>query len=250
MQVLEASAPLRRSPGFDAPLETEALFGETVTVYDESEGWAWVQLDRDGYVGYLPARRARRAGRADPPGLGAPHPRLSRAVDQAAAADGAVARRAARRSPRGRATSPSTTDGLHLWARHLAEVESRRAGFRRGRGDVPPRALSLGRADVGGDRLFGARPDRADGGRRRRAARQRHAGGGARRAGAAGRAARCAAISCSGRAMSASCATPTTLLHANGWHMAVVSEPLAEARARIAASGGGDVTGVRRSAAV
>ena len=37
-----------------------------------------------------------------------------------------------------------------------------------------------------------------------------------------------------------------TLLHANGWYMKVVSEPLAEARARIAASGGGAVTSVRR----
>jgi len=37
-----------------------------------------------------------------------------------------------------------------------------------------------------------------------------------------------------------------TLIHANGWHMKVVSEPLAEARARIAASGGGDVTSMRR----
>ena len=55
MQVIEASAPLRRSPAADAPLETEALFGEGVTVYDESEGWAWAQLDRDGYVGYLPS---------------------------------------------------------------------------------------------------------------------------------------------------------------------------------------------------
>ena len=32
---------------------------------------------------------------------------------------------------------------------------------------------------------------------------------------------------------------PATLLHANGWHMKVVSEPLAEARVRIAANGGG-----------
>ena len=38
---------------------------------------------------------------------------------------------------------------------------------------------------------------------------------------------------------------PVTLLHANGWHMKVASEPLAEARARIAA-GGGEVTSVRR----
>ncbi|HVP97841.1 MAG TPA: NlpC/P60 family protein, partial [Roseiarcus sp.] len=37
-----------------------------------------------------------------------------------------------------------------------------------------------------------------------------------------------------------------TLLHANGFHMKVVSEPLAEARARIAATGGGEITSVRR----
>ena len=32
---------------------------------------------------------------------------------------------------------------------------------------------------------------------------------------------------------------PVTLLHANGWHMKTVSEPLAQARDRIAANGGG-----------
>jgi cell wall-associated NlpC family hydrolase len=39
-----------------------------------------------------------------------------------------------------------------------------------------------------------------------------------------------------------------TLLHANGWHMKVVSEPLTDARARIAESGGGEITSVRRIA--
>ncbi|MGD9866432.1 MAG: SH3 domain-containing protein, partial [Hyphomicrobiales bacterium] len=53
--VAAASAPLRRRPRADAPLETEALRGEAVTVYDEQEGWAWVQLGYDGYVGYMPA---------------------------------------------------------------------------------------------------------------------------------------------------------------------------------------------------
>jgi cell wall-associated NlpC family hydrolase len=47
--------PLRKEPRFDAGLDSEALFGETVTVYDESEGWAWVQLARDGHVGYMPS---------------------------------------------------------------------------------------------------------------------------------------------------------------------------------------------------
>lgn len=54
-QVVETAAPLRRDPDPDAPLDTEAVFGERVTVYDELEGWAWGQLARDGYVGWLPA---------------------------------------------------------------------------------------------------------------------------------------------------------------------------------------------------
>jgi len=53
-QVAEPALPLRRAPRFDAPLDTEVLHGETLTVYDEGEGWAWVQLDHDGYVGYVP----------------------------------------------------------------------------------------------------------------------------------------------------------------------------------------------------
>jgi cell wall-associated NlpC family hydrolase len=47
-------APLRQRPSPDAPLDTEALMGEAVTVFEEDEGWAWAQLQRDGYVGYLP----------------------------------------------------------------------------------------------------------------------------------------------------------------------------------------------------
>jgi len=54
-QVEASSLPLRREPRFDAILDSEALFGETLTLFDESAGWAWVQLARDGYVGYLPS---------------------------------------------------------------------------------------------------------------------------------------------------------------------------------------------------
>lgn len=54
--VIETTAPVRRSPRHDAPLDTEALYGERVTVFDvDGEGWTWGQLDSDGYVGYLPA---------------------------------------------------------------------------------------------------------------------------------------------------------------------------------------------------
>ncbi len=54
-QVIAGSAHLREAPRFDAPLETEFLFGEAVTLYDENEGWAWAQSDEDAYVGYVSA---------------------------------------------------------------------------------------------------------------------------------------------------------------------------------------------------
>jgi cell wall-associated NlpC family hydrolase len=54
-EVIDAVAPLRERPAADAALLTQALKGERVTVYDRnSEGWAWGQLDSDGYVGWLP----------------------------------------------------------------------------------------------------------------------------------------------------------------------------------------------------
>jgi cell wall-associated NlpC family hydrolase len=55
-EVIDAQAPVRRAPSPDAPLDTEALMGERVTIYEfNQEGWAWGQLAADGYVGWLPA---------------------------------------------------------------------------------------------------------------------------------------------------------------------------------------------------
>lgn len=51
-QVCAPQIPVRTAPRFDAPLATEALCGERVTVYDVQDGWAWIQLHSDGYVGY------------------------------------------------------------------------------------------------------------------------------------------------------------------------------------------------------
>ncbi len=56
-EVSEAIAPLRNGPSSDAELATQALLGERVTIYDrDSEGYAWGQLNGDGYVGWLPDR--------------------------------------------------------------------------------------------------------------------------------------------------------------------------------------------------
>ncbi|MBB4258354.1 MULTISPECIES: C40 family peptidase [unclassified Bradyrhizobium] len=54
-EVVDPVAPVREQPSSGAMLMTEALRGERVTVYDRnSEGWAWGQLNGDGYVGWLP----------------------------------------------------------------------------------------------------------------------------------------------------------------------------------------------------
>jgi cell wall-associated NlpC family hydrolase len=54
-QIVGSIAPVRIVPRFDAPLLTQALYGELATIYEISKGWAWVQLENDGYVGYMPA---------------------------------------------------------------------------------------------------------------------------------------------------------------------------------------------------
>ncbi|WP_407176987.1 C40 family peptidase [Bradyrhizobium sp. STM 3562] len=54
-EICEALAPLREAPSPEAMLSTQALKGERVTIYDRNgEGWAWGQLETDGYVGWLP----------------------------------------------------------------------------------------------------------------------------------------------------------------------------------------------------
>ena len=63
--VIDPVAPLRLEPRPDAPLATEALKGERVTIYDTNEeGWAWGQLAADGYVGWLPANALAQRGAA------------------------------------------------------------------------------------------------------------------------------------------------------------------------------------------
>jgi cell wall-associated NlpC family hydrolase len=53
-QVARSAVPVRSRPVLSNGFETEALFGELVTIYDERDGWGWVQLQRDKYVGYVP----------------------------------------------------------------------------------------------------------------------------------------------------------------------------------------------------
>lgn len=54
-EIFDPVVPVRREPSHDAALDTEALKGERIIIYDRNaEGWAWGQLKSDGYVGWLP----------------------------------------------------------------------------------------------------------------------------------------------------------------------------------------------------
>lgn len=55
MRVVVPAAPLRRAPSATSGLDTEAVLGDAVRVYAVQDGFAFVQIVRDGYVGYLPA---------------------------------------------------------------------------------------------------------------------------------------------------------------------------------------------------
>jgi len=247
MRTIAASAPLRRSPQADAPLETEALYGESVTVYDQQEGWAWAQLDRDQYVGYLPAAA-----------LGAPSAPTHRV---AALRTHAYPGPAIKLPPRmalslgaqltivGREGDFAVSqDGLYLWSRHLAELGARE-----------PDAVAVAELFLETPYLWGGRTSE-----------------GVDCSGLAQTALMGFGIASprDSDMMEASLGEPlaiddpsaplargdlvfwkghvgimrdpVTLLHANGWHMKTVSEPLAQAGERIAAHGGGQVTSVRR----
>ncbi|MFE0013587.1 NlpC/P60 family protein [Mesorhizobium sp. NPDC059054] len=56
---------LRRAPRADSGIDTQFLSGDDVLVFDEVDGWAWIQGERDGYVGYVLAGEL--GARATPP---------------------------------------------------------------------------------------------------------------------------------------------------------------------------------------
>ena len=243
-RVMAASAPLRRYPDAGAPLESEALHGESVTVFDEHDGWAWVQLDRDSYVGYMPAAA-----------LGAPAESTHRV---AALRTHAYPGPSIKLTPRmalslgARLTIVAhegdfaiSADGLHVWLRHLAESGSREPDYVA----VAERFLETpylwgGRTSEGIDCSGLVQTALAAAGvAAPRDSDMQEAGLGEPIAIDDPRT-RGDLVFWKGHV--GVMRDSVTLLHANGWHMKVVSEPLAEARARIAANGGGKVTSARR----
>lgn len=54
-QVRVGATSVREAPTHSSRLETQLLFGEVFIVFDTQHGWAWGQVERDGYVGYVDA---------------------------------------------------------------------------------------------------------------------------------------------------------------------------------------------------
>ena len=44
-----------KEPRFDAMQVTQLLLGERVRIFEDHEGWAWIQAESDSYVGYVAA---------------------------------------------------------------------------------------------------------------------------------------------------------------------------------------------------
>ena len=246
-RIVAPTAPLRRAPDVEAPLDTEALYGEAVVVYEARGDWRWAQLARDGYVGYLPAA-ALGPPRAPTHRSPRSNPRLSRTVHQAAAALRVVVRRTRRSRAFRRRFCRRRRRLVPLRQAPRADRRAR-ARFRRRRRALSRDALSVGRAHQRGDRLLRPGADRAAW--RRESPRRATATCRRRRS-----ASRCRATTrwrCLRRGdlvfwkgHVGIMRDAATLLHANGWAMKVASEPLAEARARIEKSGGGAITSIRR----
>ena len=176
--VIDAIAPLREAPAPDAMLSTQALKGERVTIYDRNgEGWAWGQLNSDGYVGWLPDSALAKPAAAPTHKVTAlrtfafPGPSIKlppvETLSMGASGHGDARRRRVRRHAR----------GLVSAATACRQPRRDGEGFRRGRRTLCRHALSVGRQEQPRHRLLRPRPGLAERRRHRLPARQRHAAG-------------------------------------------------------------------------
>ena len=52
-RIIAPVADMRGKPSLDAGMSTQLLMGTEISVFDEADGFAWVQSRRDFYVGYV-----------------------------------------------------------------------------------------------------------------------------------------------------------------------------------------------------
>jgi hypothetical protein len=245
-EIVEPQTPLRHAPRPDAPLDTEALKGERVTIYDtNAEGWAWGQLVADGYVGWLPVNALAPEGAAPTHKVGAlrtlafPGPSIKIAPVEALplGARLAIARIEDRMAV--------TNAGTYVPAMHLMPIGAKEADF-----------VAVAERFVGTPYLWGGKTAlgldcsglvqvalAAHGISSPRDSDMQEAALGVAVAGDYSNLQRGDLVFWKGHV--AIVRDRESLLHANAFHMAVAIEPIAEAIARIG-SAGSAVTSVRR----
>jgi cell wall-associated NlpC family hydrolase len=245
MTVVVPVADLLRAP--DAPaIESQLLLGDAFTVYDLAGGWAWGQAGHDGYVGHVAAAALGPATDAGRVIIGAPFQHVYPAPD-IHTRPMAVLPFLARPAVTGQAVTgkggafTALAGGGFVLTAHLAGPEQ----------DFVAVAERFAGTPYlwGGTSAFGLDCSglvqlawRATG---RMILRDSDMQAGCGRSLAPGESpARGDLVFWKGHVGILQDAA--RLLHANGHHMRVVSEPLAEAAARIAAAGGGPVAAIRR----
>jgi hypothetical protein len=240
------STPLKREPHPQAAYETEALAGEPVTVYDEDgEGWAWVQLETDGYVGWLSVNALGAADPAPTHRVAALRTFLYPGLSIKAEPLGALSIGAEVAVSRFDGDFAVTLQGA-IHAGHLAPV-----------GRFEPDFVAVAERFLGVPYLWGGKTSlgidcsgltqvalAAAGIAAPRDSDMLAARTGTPLAVDTGDLQRGDLIFWKGHVGIMQDAR--TLLHANGFHMAVASEPLAQARDRILAKSFGAITGIRR----
>jgi cell wall-associated NlpC family hydrolase len=244
--IVAPAAALRRRPAHDAPLDSEALHGERVTLFEtRADGWCWVQLDADRYVGYVEATalgqlRASPTHRVDVP-RSFVYPRADVKVPPISWLPMGARVVAAVHDER----FVVLDDGGFVIARHLAPLATRARDFV----TVAESFLHVpylwgGKTGIGLDCSGLIQVSLAAAGRaapRDSDMQEREVGVPLNDDGALVRGDLVFWKGHVGVMRDAE-----TLLHANGHHMQVASEPLAEARARIRARDGGDATAIKR----
>ncbi|QCI65567.1 C40 family peptidase [Phreatobacter stygius] len=246
-RVVQPVVPLRGAPRDDAMLDTELTYGEPVAIYDERDGWAYLQSARDNYVGYAPIGAFGAAGPATHrvtalrtflyPGPSIKSPPL-----------GLIPMNALVTVTHLTGVFAVTDSGAHVFARHLAGLGEHEADYvavaerylgtpylwggrtslgldcsglvqtaLEAAGFQAPRDSDLQEQQVG--TAFTLAPDLSNLRRGDLLFWKGHVG---------------------------IMTSPAELLHANGYHMAVAAEPVAEAVRRIADKSFGAVTSARR----
>jgi len=52
--IIIPKATLRARPDDSASISTQAVYGDAIRIFEKTDHWAWGQLEKDSYVGYLP----------------------------------------------------------------------------------------------------------------------------------------------------------------------------------------------------